>query len=103
MVGDRVLAFRFANKGSVNDWKWQTKHNYVALVNTPGLALLELSFNDATLKFEIAEAHDVPELGAERDLHPRMESYVKDFKAVTIGEMVTDDWAMAASPIATAR
>ena len=48
VVGDRVLAFRFANKGSVNDWKWQTKHNYVALVNTPGLALLELSFNDAS-------------------------------------------------------
>lgn len=46
VTGDRVLAFRFANKGAVDDWKWQTKHNYVALVNTPGLALLELSFDD---------------------------------------------------------
>ena len=51
-------------------------------------AKCELSFNDATLKFEIAEAHDVPELGDEHDLHRRMESYVKDFKAVTIGKIV---------------
>ncbi len=48
VAGDRVLAFRFANKGPVDDWEWQTKHNYVALVNTPGLALLELKFTDET-------------------------------------------------------
>ena len=43
--GDRVLAFRFANKGATDDWVWQTKHNYVVLVNTPAMALLELKFN----------------------------------------------------------
>jgi arylsulfatase A-like enzyme len=53
-------------------------------------AKCELSFNDATLKFQIAEAHDVPEFGGEHDLHPRMESYVKDFKAVTIGKIVLE-------------
>lgn len=53
-------------------------------------AQCELSFNNATLKFEIAEAHDVPKLGAEHDLHPRMESYVKDFKAMTIGKIVLE-------------
>ena len=42
------------------------------------------------LKFQIAEAHDVPELGGEHDLHPRMESYVKNFKAVTIGKIVLE-------------
>ena len=50
-------------------------------------AKCELSFNDSKLEFAIAEAHDVPELGAEHDLHPRMESYVKDFKALPIGEI----------------
>ena len=32
----------------------------------------------------------MPELGAARDRHPRMESYVKDFKAVTIGKIVLE-------------
>ena len=50
-------------------------------------AKFELTFNDATLVFSIAEAHDVPELGAEHDRHPRMESYVKSFKAVPIGRI----------------
>ena len=50
-------------------------------------AKCELTFNQSTLAFEIAEAHDVPEVGAERDLHPRQESYVKEFRAVTIGEI----------------
>ena len=32
----------------------------------------------------------MPELGAENDRHPRMESYVKDFKAVKIGEIMLE-------------
>lgn len=50
-------------------------------------AKCELIFNDSVLPFEIREAHDVPELGAEHDRHPRVESYVKDFKAVSIGRI----------------
>ena len=50
-------------------------------------AKCELTFNQSSLAFEISEAHDVPELGAERDLHPRQESYVKEFRALTIGEI----------------
>ena len=53
-------------------------------------AKFELSFNGAKLPFELKEAHDVPELGAARDRHPRMESYVKDFKAVTIGKIALE-------------
>ena len=53
-------------------------------------AKFELSFNGAKLPFELKGAHDVPELGAARDRHPRMESYVKDFKAVTIGKIVLE-------------
>lgn len=54
--GDRVLAFRFADQGAPDDLSWRRKINFVALSNTPGIALLELSFDDATrvlsLKYE---------------------------------------------------
>ena len=50
-------------------------------------AKCELSYKEARLPFEISEAHDVPATGAERDRSPRMESYVKDFKATSIGEI----------------
>ncbi|PHS13997.1 MAG: N-acetylgalactosamine 6-sulfate sulfatase [Blastopirellula sp.] len=46
-----------------------------------------LSFNDSHLDFVINEAHDVPEIGAENDRHPRVESYVKNFKPVSIGQI----------------
>jgi hypothetical protein len=52
----------------------------------PG-AKCELRFNDAVLPFEIKEAHDPPEVGAEQDHYPRGESYVKDFKPLEIGEI----------------
>ncbi|MGB0413104.1 MAG: arylsulfatase [Coraliomargarita sp.] len=50
-------------------------------------AKCELRFKDSVLPFEIAEAHDVPEIGAEQDRDPRIESYVKAFKAIPIGEI----------------
>ena len=50
----------------------------------------EVSFKGSKLPFELLEAHDVPELGAQDDRHPRMESYVKDFKALTIGKIVLE-------------
>src|SRR3954469_4115911 len=42
--GDRVLGLRFANAAAADD-AWGTKHEFAALVNTPGLALLDLSFD----------------------------------------------------------
>ncbi|MDP6666853.1 MAG: MOSC domain-containing protein [Dehalococcoidia bacterium] len=53
IAGDRVLAFRFADKGPADNWAWQKKHNYVALVNTPGLALLELEFDDESRRLSL--------------------------------------------------
>ena len=44
--GDRVLAFRFANKNPVDEWSWQSKNNYVVLVNTPAIAKIDLKFDD---------------------------------------------------------
>jgi hypothetical protein len=56
VAGDRVLAFRFANKGNADDLAWQSKHNFLALVNTPALSLLELKFDHVermlSLRFE---------------------------------------------------
>lgn len=52
----------------------------------PG-AKCELRFKDAVLPFEILESHDVAEFGAEHDRHPRAESYVKDFRAISIGQV----------------
>jgi uncharacterized protein YcbX len=56
VVGDRVLGFRFADQGAVDDWKWRRKANFVGLVNSPGIALLELEFDSEkrvlTLNYE---------------------------------------------------
>ena len=46
--GDRVLAFRFADQGAPDDWSWRRKINFVALSNSPGIALIELRFDDKT-------------------------------------------------------
>ncbi len=48
-------------------------------------ALLELSHNGQRLRYRIAQPHEVPARGQENDRVKRMESYVKDFKAVKMG------------------
>jgi len=53
IAGDRVLAVRFANSQIPGD-AWGTKHEFVALVNTPGLARLRLGFDHAALRLRIS-------------------------------------------------
>ena len=48
-------------------------------------ALLELSHNGQRLRHRITQPHEVPDRGQENDRVKRMESYVKDFKAVKMG------------------
>ena len=48
---------------------------------------IELSFNSSKLNFHLTEAHDPPLKGMEHDRFERIESYVKDFKRVKIGEI----------------
>lgn len=50
-------------------------------------AELELSFQDAVLRGRVTEAHDVPARGGEHDRVPRVESYVKDFRSMTLGRI----------------
>ena len=53
IAGDRVLGIRFANSG-VADNAWSKKHEFVALVNTPGLARLYLRFNHRARRLRIS-------------------------------------------------
>jgi len=53
IAGDRVLGFRFANSGVIDD-AWSKKHEFIALVNTPGIARLQLRFNHQTLRLRIS-------------------------------------------------
>jgi arylsulfatase A-like enzyme len=46
-----------------------------------------LTFNDSELRGRITQAHDPPLRGGEHDRVERMESYVKDFKALKLGRL----------------
>jgi len=58
IAGDRVLGLRF-NGSTTADDAWGTKLDFVALVNTPGLARLQLKFNHATLRLRLQLADEV--------------------------------------------
>ena len=58
IAGDRVLGLRF-NGSTTADDAWGTKLDFVALVNTPGLARLQLRFNHATLRLRLQLADAV--------------------------------------------
>jgi uncharacterized protein YcbX len=58
IAGDRVLGVRFANSAISGD-AWGTKHEFVALVNTPGLARLQLRFDHKTLRLRITSGTGV--------------------------------------------
>ena len=51
--GDRVLGIRFANSPVIDDG-WSVKHEFIALVNTPGIARLHLRFDHKTLNLCIS-------------------------------------------------
>lgn len=52
VAGDRVLGFRFASARAPDD-AWSSKSEFVALVNTPGLARLDLRFDHQALRLRI--------------------------------------------------
>lgn len=58
IAGDRVLGLRF-NGSTTADDAWGTKLEFVALVNTPGLASLQLKLNHETLRMRIQLADEV--------------------------------------------
>ena len=48
---------------------------------------IRLSFGESQLDAEITEAHDPPLFGMDEDRDERIESYVKDFKAISLGNI----------------
>lgn len=71
VAGDRVLNFRFADAPARDD-EWCRKQNGVVLVNTPGLARLQVAFDEQAQRLRIshekqilAEA-DLSEAGRQR-------------------------------------
>jgi hypothetical protein len=52
VAGDRVLAFRFADS-TAPDAAWSRKHDCVVLMNTPGLARLNVRFDHRALRLRI--------------------------------------------------
>lgn len=58
VAGDRVLGFRFGN-AAIRDDTWGTKYEFVALVNTPGLARLQLRFDHKKLRLRITSRNEV--------------------------------------------
>jgi len=55
IAGDRVLGVRFADTEAADD-AWSKKTGMVALVNTPGLARLHLTFEETALRLRISLA-----------------------------------------------
>jgi uncharacterized protein YcbX len=55
IAGDRVLGIRFANAAAADD-AWGSKHEFVALVNTPGLARVALRFDSERLRLRASLA-----------------------------------------------
>ena len=52
VAGDRVLGFRFANSAAPDE-AWSRKYDFVALVNTPGIARLNVRFGHETRRLRI--------------------------------------------------
>jgi uncharacterized protein YcbX len=53
IAGDRVLGFRFADTPEPDE-AWSRKHGMVALMHTPGIARLRLSFDDTSMRIRVA-------------------------------------------------
>ena len=67
------------------DGTFEVELHYACPADDTG-STVELSFNDARLTAKISEAHDPPLRGMENDrTDGRGESYVKDFKAMSLG------------------
>lgn len=58
IAGDRVLGIRFADTEAADD-AWSKKTGMVALVNTPGLAVLHVRFDDNAFRLRISVENTV--------------------------------------------
>src|SRR5688500_182229 len=78
-AGDRVLGFRFADSPA-RDEEWSRKHEFVALVNTPGLARLQLRYDHDTLRLRVSlDGVRLVEDALDTDGRERIAQAVQDF------------------------
>jgi len=80
IAGDRALGFRF-NDAAVTDDGWGTKLDFVALINTPGIAALRLRFDHEALRLRISHndqvlVDEVLDEAGRRHLSHAIERYV---------------------------
>lgn len=79
VAGDRVLGFRFANSPFADE-AWSRKYEFVALVNTPGLARLELTYDHQRLRLALAHSGTrLVEAGLDPEGRKRIASAVAEF------------------------
>ena len=93
IAGDRVLGFRFADS-KTPDAAWSKKYEFVALVNTPGIARLEVRFDHEAQRLRIgldgavlAEA-TLDDRGRRR-LSAAVQKYVVSSRRVTVPSSIT--------------
>lgn len=80
IAGDRILGFRFANSTATDD-AWSKKHEFIALVNTPGIARLRLRFDHKALRLSIGLdntvlVNDVLDQQGRKNIAAAIEKYV---------------------------
>ena len=79
IVGDRALAFRFANAGMPDD-AWSRKQECVVLMNTPGLARLEVRLDPKALRLRISlDGSVLEEAGLDDDGRSRLAAALADY------------------------
>jgi len=80
IAGDRALGFRFASSAAPDE-AWSSKYEFVALVNTPGLARLDLCFDHRMLRLRLSRAgavlvEDALDDGGRRRIAATLQDYV---------------------------
>jgi len=79
IAGDRALGFRFADSPAP-DAVWTRKHEFVALVNTPGLARLQLHYDHEAKRLRIGlEGGTLVEAGLDAEGRRRLAGALADF------------------------
>jgi uncharacterized protein YcbX len=79
IAGDRVLGFRFADSPAP-DPAWSRKYEFVALVNTPGLARLQLRFDHEAQRLRItSDGAVLVEAALDADGRRRLAAALADF------------------------
>lgn len=78
-AGDRVLGFRFADCPAADD-AWSTKHQFVALVNTPGLARIALAYDHERRRLRLTlDGTVLAEAGLDDDGRRTLAQAIEDF------------------------